>query len=51
VFKTAACRVERVASGDGAAAPAPTTTASRPLAPVPPTAGGPAAEVHEEQAP
>jgi anaerobic selenocysteine-containing dehydrogenase len=51
IFKTAACRVERVASGDGGAAPAPTMAASRPLASVPPTTGGAAADVHEEAAP
>jgi anaerobic selenocysteine-containing dehydrogenase len=48
IFKTAACRVERVAAGDGSPAPAPTTTASRPSGEVPPTAGGPDAEVREE---
>ena len=48
LFKTAACRVERVAGADGAVAPAPTTTASRPVtAGVPATAGGAEAEVRE----
>jgi anaerobic selenocysteine-containing dehydrogenase len=51
IYKTAACRVEKVADADGAVAPAPTTTASRPLADAVPTAGGPAAEVAEELAP
>ena len=48
LFKTAACRIERVGDADGQAAPAPTTTASRPLATVPPTVGGRAAETTEE---
>ncbi|MER7702528.1 nitrate reductase [Kitasatospora sp. NPDC097605] len=45
LFKTAAARLTLVARGDGALAPAPTTTASAPVhpEPFPPTAGGPAA--------
>jgi anaerobic selenocysteine-containing dehydrogenase len=51
IFKTAAARITRVGGGDGTPAPAPTTTASRPVAPgVPPTRGGPAAEVEEHVA-
>jgi anaerobic selenocysteine-containing dehydrogenase len=51
IFKTAACRIEKVSSAaNGAAAPAPTTTASRPLSSsVPATVGGAAAEVAEER--
>ncbi|HEX8122774.1 MAG TPA: nitrate reductase [Solirubrobacteraceae bacterium] len=49
IYKTAACRVERVGAADGHVAPAPTTTASRPLADVPPTVGGTAADVVEER--
>ncbi|MCK9250623.1 MAG: nitrate reductase [Solirubrobacteraceae bacterium] len=48
LFKTAACRVERVHDADGRPAPAPTTTASRPVADVPATVGGNAAGVDEE---
>lgn len=50
IFKTAAAAVERVAATDGRPAPAPTTTASRPVDPstVPPTTGGPDA-LSEEQ--
>jgi predicted molibdopterin-dependent oxidoreductase YjgC len=50
IFKTAACRIEKVsASYEGEVAPAPTTTASRPLSSaVPATAGGADAEVVEE---
>jgi anaerobic selenocysteine-containing dehydrogenase len=49
LYKTAKCRVEKVGEAEGAVAPAPTTTASRPLAGgVPATAGGAAAEVGEE---
>jgi anaerobic selenocysteine-containing dehydrogenase len=52
IFKTAACRVEKVADADGAVAPAPTTTASKPLAPrVPATTGGAAAEARSEVRP
>ncbi|MDX8151805.1 nitrate reductase [Patulibacter brassicae] len=52
MFKQAACRVERVAPAeDGRPAPAPTTTASRPLAPVAATAGGPDARVTETTGP
>ncbi len=44
VFKTAAVRARRIGAGDGHAAPAPTNTASRPVAAdIPPTRGGPAA--------
>src|SRR4051794_6899028 len=50
IFKTAACRLERVAAAGGEVAPAPTTTASRPLADVAPTTGGPGAEAGEELA-
>jgi anaerobic selenocysteine-containing dehydrogenase len=48
LFKTAACRIEKVGDAAGRVAPAPTTTASRPIAGVPATAGGTAAEVIEE---
>jgi anaerobic selenocysteine-containing dehydrogenase len=48
IFKTAACRIEKVADADGRTAPAPTSTASRPLARMPATVGGDAAEVTEE---
>jgi anaerobic selenocysteine-containing dehydrogenase len=48
IFKTAACRIEKVADADGHVAPAPTTTASRPLATMPTTTGGPLAEATEE---
>ncbi|MBV9846612.1 MAG: nitrate reductase [Kutzneria sp.] len=46
LFKTAAAAVTRVASGQGPA-PAPTTTASRPVDPVPETTGGESALVCE----
>lgn len=48
IFKTAACRIQKVADADGHTAPAPTTTASRPLASMTPTTGGRDAEVTEE---
>lgn len=48
IFKTAACRVEKVADADGHTAPAPTTTASRPLATMAATTGGGAADVTEK---
>ena len=48
IFKTAACRLERVAAGDGVPAPAPTATASAPLAAVGATTGT-AADVDEER--
>jgi anaerobic selenocysteine-containing dehydrogenase len=48
LFKTAAAAVERIAREDGTPAPAPTTTASAPVAGVaPPTTGGDAAQVEE----
>ncbi|PFG40947.1 molybdopterin dinucleotide binding protein [Georgenia soli] len=51
IFKTAACRVTKVGAGGGTASPAPTTTASAPLAgDVPPTRGGAGADVDEELA-
>ncbi len=50
LFKTAACRIEKVADADGQAAPAPTTTASQPIASITPTVGGAAAEATEELA-
>jgi anaerobic selenocysteine-containing dehydrogenase len=50
LYKSGACRIERVAAGEGAAA-APTTAASRPLASLSPTAGGQAAMAREEVAP
>jgi hypothetical protein len=47
ILKTAAAQLTRVAGGDGPA-PAPTTTASRPVSSaVPPTRGGPAARSEE----
>jgi predicted molibdopterin-dependent oxidoreductase YjgC len=49
IFKTAAARVNRVAAGDGNAAPAPTNTTSRPVsADVSTTHGGPAAHADEQ---
>ncbi|MQA93641.1 MAG: molybdopterin-dependent oxidoreductase [Streptosporangiales bacterium] len=48
LFKTAAAQAERVRPGDGQPAPAPTTTASKPVEPgVPETRGGPAAMADE----
>jgi hypothetical protein len=48
MFKTAAVRARRIGTGESAAAPAPTNTASRPVtAAVPTTRGGPAA--YDEQ--
>jgi anaerobic selenocysteine-containing dehydrogenase len=48
LFKTAAAAVRRLAEGDGTPSPAPTTTASAPVAgSLPPTAGGRAAEASE----
>ncbi|TWH20351.1 molybdopterin oxidoreductase family protein [Prauserella rugosa] len=52
IFKTAAVAVRRVVAGEGTPAPAPTTTASAPVTGgVPPTRGGPAAEVDESPDP
>jgi anaerobic selenocysteine-containing dehydrogenase len=48
LFKSAACRIEQIEDANGHVAPAPTPTASRPLSNMPPTKGGPAAEVTEE---
>jgi anaerobic selenocysteine-containing dehydrogenase len=49
LFKTAAARVTKVASGDGEPAPAPTNTGSAPVrGGAKATAGGAAAEVTEE---
>jgi anaerobic selenocysteine-containing dehydrogenase len=48
IFKTAACRIEKIADTDGRPSPAPTTTASRPSSNVPATTGGRDAEVTEE---
>jgi hypothetical protein len=48
IYKTAAAAVERLAPGDGVPAPAPTTTASAPVAAgVPATRGGAAATATE----
>ncbi|WP_425956898.1 molybdopterin oxidoreductase family protein [Xylanimonas sp. McL0601] len=48
IYKTAAAAVRKVASGDGSAAPAPTTAASAPVtAGVSPTVGGPGALADE----
>ena len=46
IFKTAAALLQRIRSGSSPA-PAPTTAASAPLADIPPTTGGPHAEVNE----
>ncbi len=48
IFKTAACRVEKVADANGRVAPAPTGTASEPVTSLPPTNGGGEADVTEE---
>jgi anaerobic selenocysteine-containing dehydrogenase len=48
IFKTAACRIEKVEDAGGRVAPAPTVTASEPVSPLPPTTGGGKAEVTEE---
>jgi anaerobic selenocysteine-containing dehydrogenase len=49
IFKTAAAAATRVSGSDGTPAPAPTTTASRPVGPgVPPTRGVATAQVTEE---
>ena len=49
LFKSGAARAARVAKSRGAVAPAPTTTASRPLsADVPPTRGGDRALAQQE---
>ena len=50
LFKTAACRLERVGASDGRPAPAPTVTASRPLADLAPTRGGADADADEQLA-
>jgi predicted molibdopterin-dependent oxidoreductase YjgC len=51
IFKTAAATVSRVAVSDGTPAPAPTTTASRPVvAGIAPTTGGSAALAGEQVA-
>jgi predicted molibdopterin-dependent oxidoreductase YjgC len=48
LFKTAAAAVRRLAPGEGAVSPAPTTTASAPVAgAAPPTTGGTEAEAEE----
>lgn len=49
IFKTAACRIEKVADAEGRPAPAPTVTASEPVTPLPPTTGRGKADVTEEQ--
>ena len=48
IYKTAACRIERVCAGGGAPAPAPTVGAAQPLHDMAATAGGASAHVHEE---
>jgi hypothetical protein len=49
LFKLAAGKVTRIEAGDGTPAPAPTTTASRPVGKgVPATRGGPGAEADEQ---
>lgn len=50
IFKTAAAAATRVEASAGRSAPAPTTTASRPVSPggVPPTTGGTSALAHEQ---
>jgi anaerobic selenocysteine-containing dehydrogenase len=52
LFKSGAARLERLRVGDGTPAPAPTTTASKPVAAnMPATAGGATALVHEDSRP
>jgi anaerobic selenocysteine-containing dehydrogenase len=52
LFKSGAARLERLRVGDGTPTPAPTTTASKPVAAnMPATAGGAAALVHEDSRP
>jgi anaerobic selenocysteine-containing dehydrogenase len=51
IYKTAACRIERVEAGGGTPAAAPTTGAAQPLREMPATAGGAAANVDEEMHP
>lgn len=47
IYKTAACRIEKVADADGKVSPAATTTASRSLKAMAPTVGGAAAQATE----
>jgi hypothetical protein len=51
LFKTATAALTLVARGDGRPSPAPTTTASAPVAAgaAPPTSGGPAARTTEQE--
>jgi anaerobic selenocysteine-containing dehydrogenase len=51
IYKTAACRVQRIAPSEGEPAPAPTTGASAPVHPLAPTTGGPRADATEEIGP
>jgi predicted molibdopterin-dependent oxidoreductase YjgC len=48
IYKTAACRIEKIADANGTVAPAPTTTASRPVTAMPATTGGAAAQTTEQ---